>query len=127
MACFIVHDFKKNEHNYDGTFSLVARMTIVHTPIAISLVHERFIFQFDVKNAFLNEDLHKEVYMYPPLRFSVSIAYVCLLKHVVCGLKKEHLLGLSTSLLSSHFYSSVGFPISAHKLAHFIHTSSNKE
>jgi hypothetical protein len=47
-------------------------MTTVHTLIAISAVRDWDIFQMDVKNAFLNDDLSKTVYMRPPPGSSIA-------------------------------------------------------
>lgn len=47
-------------------FAPVAKMTTVHTLIVVSSIHQWKICQMDVKNAFLNGDLHGEVYMSPP-------------------------------------------------------------
>uniref|UniRef100_A0A2N9G3W6 CCHC-type domain-containing protein n=1 Tax=Fagus sylvatica TaxID=28930 RepID=A0A2N9G3W6_FAGSY len=51
---------------------IVAKMTTVHTLIAISAVRDWDIFQMDVKNAFLNDDLSKTVYMRPPPGSSIA-------------------------------------------------------
>jgi hypothetical protein len=52
--------------DYDETFAPVAHMTTVRTLIAVAASSSWTIFQMDVKNAFLNDDLHEEVYMHPP-------------------------------------------------------------
>ena len=52
--------------DYEETFSLVAKMTIVCTLIVVALVRYWCISQLDVKNAFLNGNLQEEVYMEPP-------------------------------------------------------------
>lgn len=47
--------------------------------------------QFDVKNAFLNEDLEEEIYMKVPLGFGSDLAIkkVCNLKKALYGLKQS--------------------------------------
>jgi hypothetical protein len=52
--------------DYDETFAPVAHMTTVRTLIAVAVSSSWTISQMDVKNAFLNDDLHEEVYMHPP-------------------------------------------------------------
>lgn len=47
--------------NHEETFVAMAKMTTIHTLIAVSLVHRWHFSQMDVKNAFLNGDLHEEV------------------------------------------------------------------
>jgi hypothetical protein len=51
---------------YEENFVPVARLTFVQSFIAIASMHYWDIFQMDVKNAFLNGDLSKKVYMQPP-------------------------------------------------------------
>ena len=46
------------------------------------------LYQMDVKNAFLNGDLHKEVYMQPPPGYPHSSSQVCRLCRALYGLKQ---------------------------------------
>ncbi|KAA0062627.1 putative mitochondrial protein [Cucumis melo var. makuwa] len=51
---------------YEETFAHVARMTSVRSLLAVAAAKQWPLLQMDVKNAFLNETLFKEVYMKPP-------------------------------------------------------------
>ncbi|KAA0055911.1 Retrovirus-related Pol polyprotein from transposon TNT 1-94 [Cucumis melo var. makuwa] len=51
---------------YEETFAPVARMTSIHSLLAIAAVKQWPLLQMDVKNAFLNGTLSEEVYMKPP-------------------------------------------------------------
>ena len=46
------------------------------------------LYQIDVKNSFLNGDLHEEVYMQPPPSYPHSGSQVCHLLHALYGLKQ---------------------------------------
>jgi hypothetical protein len=52
--------------DYEETFAPVARLTFVRSLLAVAAVRHWQLFQMDVKNAFLNDDLTEEVYMHPP-------------------------------------------------------------
>ena len=52
--------------DYEETFALVARILSVRALLAVAVASKWDLFQMDVKNAFLNEDLSEEVYMQPP-------------------------------------------------------------
>ena len=77
-ARFVVKGFTQ-EHgiDYEETFAPVARISSVHTLLAIAAASKWDIFQMDVKNAFLNGDLSEEVYMQPPPSLSVDSNKVC--------------------------------------------------
>jgi hypothetical protein len=47
--------------NYDETFALVAHMTTIHTLLVVASVRGWSISQLDVKNVFLNGELHEDV------------------------------------------------------------------
>ncbi|XP_075489641.1 uncharacterized protein LOC142528475 [Primulina tabacum] len=57
---------QKHGMDYEETFAPVAKMTTVHTLTVVASVCRWKISQMDVKNAFLNGDLHEEVFMAPP-------------------------------------------------------------
>jgi len=62
-------------------------MTIFCTLIVVASIFQWKMFQMDVKNAFLNEDLYEEVYMIPP-GVSHKSSDVCKLQKALYGLKQ---------------------------------------
>ena len=74
--------------DYDETFAPVAHMTTIRTLLTVVSVRQRFISQLDVKNAFLNGELREEVYMQPPLGYSIPDGMVCHLRRSLYGLKQ---------------------------------------
>ncbi|XP_050938612.1 uncharacterized protein LOC127148571 [Cucumis melo] len=52
--------------DYEETFASMARMTSVHSLLAVAAVKQWPLLQMDVKNAFLNGTLSEEAYMKPP-------------------------------------------------------------
>ncbi|RDX97503.1 Copia protein, partial [Mucuna pruriens] len=75
--------------DYQETFAPVAKINSIR--ILLSLTDNFYwpLHQFDVKNAFLNGDLHKEVYMELPPGFEDSLGRgkVCRLRKSLYGLK----------------------------------------
>jgi hypothetical protein len=95
-------------------------MTTVRTLLAVASVRHWSVSQLDVQNAFLNGELHEEVYMQPPLGYSVPDGMVCHLRCSLCGLKEaprtwfEHFASVVTTAC---------FSPSAHDHALFVHIS----
>nr|GEY86254.1 hypothetical protein [Tanacetum cinerariifolium] len=76
--------------NYEETFSPVADIRAIRILIAIAAYYDYEIWQMDVKTAFLNGHISKEVYMEQPEGF-VNPKYpnhVCKLKRSIYGLKQ---------------------------------------
>nr|GEV99307.1 zinc finger, CCHC-type [Tanacetum cinerariifolium] len=60
---------KKEGIDYFETYAPVARITTIRLLLALAAIHNLVIHQMDVKTAFLNGDLDKEVYMKQPEGF----------------------------------------------------------
>lgn len=73
--------------DYEKTFALIAKITIVCILIAVASIFQWHISQMDIKNAFLNGDLYEEVYMVPPPSVSHNHGEVCKLKKTLYVLK----------------------------------------
>ena len=77
--------------DYGDTFSPVAKMAFVRLFIAMAALQQWPLYQLDVKNAFLNEDLQEEIYMQQPPDFVAqwdSSGLVCYLRKSLYGLKQ---------------------------------------
>lgn len=74
--------------DYEETFAPVARLTSVHSLLAVATSKKWELFQMDVKNAFLHEDLTEEVYMRPPPGYDYPPNTVCQVRRALCGLKQ---------------------------------------
>ena len=107
--------------DYEETFAPVARMTSIRTLIVVASIRGWQLSQMDVKNAFLNGDLHEEVYMKPPPGLPCQPHQVCKLRRALYGLKqapRAWFEKFSSAVLS------FGFQQSSHDSALFIRQSS---
>jgi len=79
---------KENGIDYDETFALVAKMTTVITVLSIATSKGWSLHQIDVKNVFLDGELTKYIYMFPPEDIFYSSISVCKLNRSLYGLKQ---------------------------------------
>lgn len=71
--------------DFGETFALVAKLTSVRLLISITASCSWTLHQLDVKNAFLNGDLHETIYMDPPPGFRAEGEYagkVCFVEEI---------------------------------------------
>lgn len=88
-ARFVVKGYgKKLSVGYEESFAPVAKIMIVCTLIVVSTIYQCKIYQFHVKNEFLNGYLHEEIYMFPPLGIIHQPCEVFRLRKVSYGLKQ---------------------------------------
>jgi hypothetical protein len=105
--------------DYDETFAPVAHMTTVRTLIAVAASSSWTISQMDVKNAFLNGDLHEEVYMHPPPRVDIPLGHVCCLRRALYGLQAPR----AWFVRFISVITVAGFSSSEHDHALYVHVS----
>ena len=75
--------------DYNETFAPIAKLNSIKDLLSVAANLNWPLQQLDVKNAFLNGDLHEEVYMDPPLGFRHKENLVCKLKKSLYGLKQS--------------------------------------
>ena len=82
---------QKEGVDYEETFSPVVRFASVRLILAIVANLNLELYQMDVKIAFLNGELHEEIYMDQPVGFVAKGQEhkVCKLKRSIYGLKQS--------------------------------------
>nr|KAJ0211013.1 hypothetical protein LSAT_V11C400187580 [Lactuca sativa] len=113
--------FQQYGLDYEETFSPFAKMTTVPNMIAVVSVRQWKIFQMDVKNAFLNDDIYEEVYMIPPPGIQHRSCEVCRLHKSLYGLKQAPRAWFGKFFTVITF---LGFVQSNHNSALFVRCSS---
>ena len=113
----VVKRYSQYDMDYEDTFALVAKMTIVCTLLVVSSIGQWCISQLDVKNAFLNGDLQEEVYMEPPPGVSQDSRYVCNVKNALYGPKQASCAWFEKF---TYVISSLGFIANSYDFALFI-------
>jgi hypothetical protein len=111
---------QEEDRDYDEIFAPVAHMTIIHTLLVVASVREWSISQLDIKNVFLNGELHEDIYMRPPPGYSVPENVVCHLHRSLYDIKQ------APRAWCQHFASVVttaGFCANAHDPTVFIEVS----
>jgi hypothetical protein len=76
--------------DYEETFALVARYTLIRALLAIAAVMKWKVYQMDVKTCFLNDVVEEEVYVEQPQGFKTHDRKIrlCRLKKALYGLKQ---------------------------------------
>ena len=89
-ACLIVKGFYQQlRFDFDRTLSLVVKSITICVALTIALTKHWFVQQLDVNNAFLNGNLHEDIYTIQPPDFeSFDKSRVCELHMVLYGLKQ---------------------------------------
>ena len=121
-ACLVAKGFtQKYGIDYEEIFAHVACLTSVRCLITMAVVCCWSLYQTDVKNAFLNGDLHEEVYMQPPPGYPHSGSQVCCLHCALYGLKQVSRAWFEKFSL---VVAQQGFTSSPHDTALFVQRSS---
>lgn len=106
-----VYNNQREGLNYQETFSPVVKMVTIRVVISLAIAKNWDIYQMDVNNAFLQEDLNEEVYMELPQGFNANKGnnQVCILNKSLYGLKKasrQWNIKLTSALLAACFVQS---------------------
>ena len=100
--------------DYNETFAPVAKLNTIRILIALATLFDWKLFQFDVKNAFLQGELEEEVYMAPPPGYFLKMnntGDVWHLRKSIYGLKQSPRAWfgkLSKTMLSAGYAQSEG-------------------
>jgi hypothetical protein len=112
----------QQEHgrDYDETFTHVSHMTTIYTLLTVTSIRGWSISQLDMKNSFLNGELCEDIYMRPPLGYSVPKGMVCHIRHSLYGFKQASRAWFQRF---ASVVTATGFSASTHDPALFVHVS----
>lgn len=80
---------QKHGFDYFDTYAPVARLPTIRLLLSVGIKYNLLMDHLDVKTAFLNGDLHEDVYMKPPEGFVVPSDHVLKLQKSLYGLKQS--------------------------------------
>lgn len=87
-ARLVARGFAQENLDYDDIYAPVARLTTIRTLLAVGNKNCYYFEQLDVKTAFLNSELHEDVYIYPPVGVRCKPNSVFKLNKSLYGLKQ---------------------------------------
>ena len=75
-------------YDYLEMHSPVVHMETIHTILAVAATQKLFIYQLDIKGAYLNGKLKQRMYIWQPEGYNDSTGRVCMLVKTLYGLKQ---------------------------------------
>nr|GEZ63085.1 retrovirus-related Pol polyprotein from transposon TNT 1-94 [Tanacetum cinerariifolium] len=90
-ACLVARSYRQEEGiDFEESFAPVARLEVIRIFLAFAAYENKFVYQMDVKTAFLNENLREEVYVSQPDGFvdPNNSNHMYKLKKALYGLKQ---------------------------------------